>query len=359
MKNKKVIFSILSILVMVTVLSLNPFNVKANSKTNEKLVFQKDIYKDKISKEKFKNSSTIDQKKSLNIKVDKNTTTKQLVIYVVNYPYLSDINAFDTTEQALNFLSLSFDPLKELLLRNDCIAELENYYYSLNDKISSLDKNVLSENQSELVMQSMTLKEMLNYLKKSDSKSNTSSFRLFNTNSNDIDSEYQKILNTISEKKEQTNNSSTGINLTPLSTTYVKTPNGTPVPIIIYEGFTYTPLEIVAINAQYKNLYPNAVLYANPNKRYNCHSYCWYQANGSNPYWMNDPSAYMNDGSYKQTTTLASGVRAYWGNRYHSAVVSKPNGANTLYFSKWGSLGLYLHSDAQCPYGYPSTFWKR
>lgn len=68
---------------------------------------------------------------------------------------------------------------------------------------------------------------------------------------------------------------------------------------------------------------------------------------------MYDPSAYMSDGSYEETYNSGVGDRAYYTvntdpTTYHSAIYSKPG---SVFKSKWGNGGVYLHRYWDCPYG--------
>lgn len=73
---------------------------------------------------------------------------------------------------------------------------------------------------------------------------------------------------------------------------------------------------------------------------FNCHSYAWYSRSASNPYWMENPSAYMSDGSYRRIysgssgqlymgTGIQSGDIVYYGGNTHSAVVTASPSAST------------------------------
>ena len=103
--------------------------------------------------------------------------------------------------------------------------------------------------------------------------------------------------------------------------------------------------------------YPNATHLRNKNPKYNCHSYAWYSTSSSNPYWMDGSYAaiYMSDGSYYQVTSPASGDRIWYGSGDHSGIMY----SSTKVTSKWGMLGLYRHTKADCPYSGAKTYWRR
>lgn len=68
-----------------------------------------------------------------------NMTTAALVETVINYPYLIDIYAFDTLEQGIEWVSMYFPGLPELLSRGDAIDELQKYQAELKKQVSNED----------------------------------------------------------------------------------------------------------------------------------------------------------------------------------------------------------------------------
>lgn len=99
------------------------------------------------------------------------------------------------------------------------------------------------------------------------------------------------------------------------------------------------------------------------NRNYNCHSYAWYSQLASNPYWMPDPSAYWEDGSYVKTTPAigsvpANNLRGFFKtgsnkDTWHSVIVIgryagtlNPYSQNlnmSMVQSKWGEGPVYVH----------------
>ena len=66
-------------------------------------------------------------------------TTAALVETVISYPYLIDIYAFDTLEQGIEWVSMYFLGLPELLSREDAIDELQKYQIKMKEQISNED----------------------------------------------------------------------------------------------------------------------------------------------------------------------------------------------------------------------------
>ena len=119
------------------------------------------------------------------------------------------------------------------------------------------------------------------------------------------------------------------------------------------------------MDKEIQEAYPGITLVASASKKYNCHSYAWYSQTTSNPYWMNDPSAYMRDGSYKAGGYKKNNKIYYatLGNE-HSGVVDqvKVGMAGCYVTSKWGQYGLIRHFYNYCPYYTSSTqisLWER
>lgn len=143
--------------------------------------------------------------------------------------------------------------------------------------------------------------------------------------------------------------------------TYVYTPNNTAVFVWIPDEYSQSVLD--GANAEKDMEYPNATRLASASARYNCHSYAWYLQSSSNPYWMDNPSAYYIDYSYEESTGNIGDIICYFaadGENLHSGVVvarqqGTPNGvcgdANLVtVVSKWGQYGLYQHQGDYCPY---------
>lgn len=111
--------------------------------------------------------------------------------------------------------------------------------------------------------------------------------------------------------------------------------------------------------------------------KYNCHSYAWFNQSENNSYWINDPSAYMTDGSYNRvmsgtsTSSISAvlGDRVFYGttsNPTHSALInSSATGvplATRIVKSKWGASGVFSHTVLNVPSGYDCnnvSVWRR
>lgn len=134
---------------------------------------------------------------------------------------------------------------------------------------------------------------------------------------------------------------------------YVYTPNGSQVQVYDYIDDLSSDT-ISDYNSQFDDLYQDAVRLSSSTRYYNCHSYAWYQSMTSNPYWMDDPSAYYTDGSYYEVTVPQAGdIICYYtsgGFNLHSGAVVEVDNNTITVESKWGKCGLYRHEADYCPY---------
>lgn len=244
-----------------------------------------------------------------------NMTTEALVETVLNYPLLIDMYAFDTPVLGYQAVSSIFYGLPELASRPDAVTYLNNY----------IEKNITEKGDTHItILYANTLIKCIN---------------------DDIASISKAITSSIARTRA-------GI-------TYVYTPNNTPV--AVYYGLTWadhdtTQAQAEAARDYYLQTYPSTEVVGPVDPEYNCHSYAWYWASTSNPYWMNNPSAYMTDGSYYSSYCFVNAKVFYdssWGDQYdHSGIVieeaSYPNPC--VVKSKWGCCALFTHYVDDCPY---------
>jgi len=149
--------------------------------------------------------------------------------------------------------------------------------------------------------------------------------------------------------------------------TYVYTPKGTSV-LAIYMTDELTPAQIASGNNWVAVYYPNAVRLTNTSRKYNCHSYAWYNQSTNNSIWIDSPGddIYWQDGSYLWITTaygfvypipsnVPDGAKVSYGCDDHSAIKV----SSTHFLSKWGQLPLMQHTPSHCPYySYILSYYK-
>lgn len=248
-----------------------------------------------------------------------NMNTEALIDSILDYPFLVNMMVYDTEEEGYEAVKSEFETLRIAIEREDFAKKLFKRYFS--DKNKEIDKMYLEVLLSQAEIRSKLSKHELDLLDKK--------------NSNDT--------------------------ALVMALTYINTPKGSAV-LVDNRSTSYYELTIEqksAIHAQVMRSYPNATLIAHASQKYNCHSYTWYSTSASNYYWMNDPTKYMQDGSYKPTTgTIRAGDKVYWTNGVHSGIVSYVGGSgigNIKIKSKWGEWGVYEHYIGDSPYPTSNT----
>ncbi len=292
-------------------------------------------------------------------------TTDALVEAVLDYPFFCDVYAFDDVQVGVDLMMEHFNGVQELADRDDVASVLLDKYCDeevLTD--ASADSDVLRLTNMEILMSQdfvttkFSKKEKCKFVKTVASKmeekiaspvygeyTNGLLFDLLENNSAD-----SALLSDMAEARDRGYSS------------YVTTPNGTQVPTIANDTEPLTQAQINSYDASCASAYPNAVKLRSASKKYNCHSYAWYSTSSSNKHWMNNPVAYVNDGSYVGANSIISGRKAVYiaknsptysnGFPIHSAIVySYSNNVLTMR-SKWGSCGLYRHVWNDSPYTY-------
>lgn len=323
-----------------------------------------------------------------------NMSTDTLIDAVLEYPFFCDIYAFDNPQDGIDILFNTFNGAKELSQRTDAKEVLMKKYedepvitkdspvdtddffvrfrFSNMDCLLSQDFIIKDLNEDEIAeLSEIVVDKYKQKLDDSTIYSNGSSKMFFklidvdvnNTNSQNLISETENALNSLSDSEDN------GIDYSGIPS-YVSTPNGSQVPVTIYNYETFghdkdedcTLSDAISQTKLYKEIYPNAILLRSPTGKYNCHSYAWYSQESNNNRWMDDPTLYMTDGSYNYTNNPGINNRVvYFTNNKidHSAIVrERLTGASQNKFlldmvivdSKWGRLGLYRHNGADSPY---------
>ncbi len=285
-------------------------------------------------------------------------TTDALVEAVLDYPYFYDIYAFEDVQVGVDLMMDTFNGVQELADRDDVATVLLDKYCDeevLTD--ASADDDVFRLTNMEVLLAQdfvttkFSKKDKCRFVKNVASKmedkvaspvygefTNSLLFDLTEKNCKD-----STILNDMQSVRDSA------------TITYVYTPKGTAVAAYLNSSEPLSFWQRMKITLQYTAAYPNAELLALASGKYNCHSYAWYQQSTSNDKWINDPSAYWKDGSYKRTSVAAANRKmTYFSNSnnalQHSAVINSVSGSTITVTSKWGQCGLYKHNATYSPY---------
>jgi hypothetical protein len=338
----------------------------------------------------------------------KQISTEGLIETVLTYPLLSDIFAFNSTQEGFDAVKSRFNGLQALLARHDAGRKLLSRYREMDPATvtqaasSTMQGNIAIEfvyvetllaqpeimsqmsAQEQRVLLSETLKKgqqkqnaadvygilsqeattlvMGKALNQVDPKavtelSRNEAVKAFLESGFMVRDDLSTLNNIVTQAQKTLNQkvapyvalegdvSTSDYNGT------VTTPKGSSVSVIV-RTYELSQAEIDSINAQIGTSYPNASRERNASRKYNCHSYAWYSQSTSNDRWMNSPGddKYWTDGSYIADRYDAPDYRVSYASDDHSAIVAYSPTGPYLYRSKWGTAGLYRHVPGYDPY---------
>lgn len=288
----------------------------------------------------------------------KSLTTKALIETIINYPYIMELQLWNTMTEGYEQVSSQLNAFGELEIRNNSSSELLKLYESFNI-LTDTQRKTATLNERQAINTLEVLLSQDRYLEKM------------------TDEELSRLEIAVSQKidqKKDYHNSTYSVFGTsleqrgistyywtendPHTTTYVSTPRGSLVEVWSYS----TELDAEQRDDQYDGLmdYPSAQPIGVPTAKYNCHSYAWYQQSTSNRYWMPYADEYVTDGSYNEYSTPRVGdVVYYYGGAFHSGKVTSVSGSAPKVTSKWGPGCLVSHLESDCPYSSYTTYYRR
>ena len=238
-----------------------------------------------------------------------NMTTEALLETVLDYPLMVNVLVQNTPEIGYKFLLENNAAFRELVTRNDMIDVVDDKLFSekLRSTAVKTDSEIVSETGLRMIYNVLAAKN----------------------------SAY------VAKASQVTNNN-------------VKTPKGSKVPH--YENLTWadhdtTSAAATSADNQLARTYPSATKISGPKPAYNCHSYAWHSTSTSNKYWIDSPTLYWSDGSYKVTSSPKNADKVVYlqgSSVIHSAIYF--NAPTKLVQSKWGYAGVYRHQQGYGPY---------
>lgn len=307
------------------------------------------------------------------IKYAQSLSTKELVEYAVNHPFLIDIFLFNSIEEGMKHLEESFTVFKELFGREDCAEQLLHKYIALDSSVytaenlvqenydtkifietyfglnySDLEENITDQFVSEFEKKYLELPETIqNY---------TLSMIFFEgINENMGYVPVDAIPDTMKDNwiQKDIRNELSFTKLEPVTTIMngayyyygYQVING--VSVYCYQFFLgdFSTEDKKYIRDDMADAHPTFSRVSDATKKYNCHSYAWYSVSTSNILWINDPGpVYGNTNYYAKwiipMNTPVSGDKVLFftgSNLQHSAVLT---GTSTC-ISKLGQAGVY------------------
>lgn len=266
----------------------------------------------------------------------------ELIEAISEYPFLIDVYAFDNYQMAIDHMENTCDAYRELIIRKNGAESLYNVLAKRTKESKSLSEKICDEELAILLLYQPQFTESLSTEQLDEINNITNTEEFYG------DPDYIK---------------SSG----------VTTPKGSKVSVI-QPQCNHTTSWHDAQDKEIINTY-NVTKISRGTCKYNCHSYAWYSQSTSNAYWINNPSPYMTDGSYKKVLSglgtssinVKSGDRVFWGTNsspIHSAVIQSsatgaPLATRTVY-SKWGKLGVFRHTVSNSPYSTANiSAWNR
>lgn len=350
-----------------------------------------------------------------------NINTADLVETVLNYPLFLDMLAYNDIQTGFNEVAGDFNGLTELLNRQDAGIELLKRYRQMdpakvrqgwssdkqekyirdffiiemilaqkpiinglneNEKLALLEESLKKFNakverrtvfgkfsleRSALIM-GRVLERDQSFLS-SDSAMNAR-VNTFTSGAALADNEVlEYIYNAVLDRLSQNKGHIIGLNGGIYDPVTIYTPRNNKITSaikLIDDEFTAT--EANDSNNYWKSRYEKATFVSGSTRKYNCHSYAWYQQSSSNTVWLSNPGddQFWNDGSYEYITSASDysaipnsapgGTKiSYPASTDHSAVVY----SSSQFIAKWGSGPLMRHSPDHSPYSnsinYPKT----
>lgn len=277
-------------------------------------------------------------------------STDELVTAVLDYPCFIDMIFYDTYQEGFEAVRDNFNGLQELLSRKDSGEYLLEIYKNVNlCQVLSID------NEDEKFDESLDLLYLETILAQPEitetlSDQNLAELETLVENNYEIQVENEDETASLSfSGYYESLADQQGVELYDYTST-VKTPNGSAVTVIVRTGTDTAYNNRTAIKNSILKNYPGASVVGDATIKYNCHAFAWA---ASNTVWMNDPSKYWSDGSYKlkaEHSPTAIGQKAYYpgSGKEHSGHVVRLSGNQIR--SKWGEQSLVEHSVSNCPY---------
>lgn len=266
-------------------------------------------------------------------------STEELSEYVLEYPLLADILAFDTAEQAISHLSDTSNIFREFFSRENSTEillekyDLLNVDYELLSRSSSDNPMTESGYTKELFLQTFfvySLNELSdyeeNYLIKimndkytakngfcEDYSTSLLFYELVERNYAYVPSNI--VIDNASDLFESLA-ASTGFTSAGLPSMELKnrayytlgkyTKYNCSSVCFRYDSGDLSSSEIENIDKVYANNHPSWTKQYSATKKYNCHSYAWLISLPSNIYWLNNPDPYANSSSFDCNGTNCS-----------------------------------------------------
>ena len=267
-------------------------------------------------------------------------STEQLIEAVLDYPFIIDLFLTDDYESAVGSICENCDAFHELISRSDAEKTIVEWVEQRKKAHTGITAEEEIENDAMMLLLLHT-DELANEITQADVAT--------------LDGFSNMV--TVKWESESLNRRAQDI----------RTPNGTVVSYIT-QNCVHTAADFHSrLDEETVSTY-NVTLVSSGTCKYNCHSYAWYSTSSNNSAWINNPSAYMTDGSYVNLLnglgTFSSyvdyGAKICYGTSsaaLHSAILTSSASnvplASRVATSKWGRAGVFMHNVSNVP----SDYW--
>lgn len=306
--------------------------------------------------------------------------TKQLLDICLDFPYVTDLYAFDDPQRGFKYLTSEFNGFDELFKRSDVYGFLLNEYSKIELAVPYLAKVTPIERGNYSFKCDLLVRLIKNFNERNElSKSEKERFSLQTDRNIKIINDNPELFYTMC--KEAVSQLKKDVSSFRSQTWYegeiVTFSDGrqyrlssrrTPLYSEVIAGTLITPdfdsgtKTSIAYNVEQNY---SVTVVDSATRKYNCHAFAWHMHEGheDDEVWIGakdatDEDIYWNDGSYISISPSQATHVSY--SSEHSAIRL----GNGLYCSKWGAWPLIEHDSLEVPsgfngYGIPIGFYKR
>ena len=274
-------------------------------------------------------------------------STEELIEVVLDYPCFGDMFFYPSYQEGYEAVMQHFNGLQELYKREDVGSSLVSVYseIDINDIVNQKDGY-----EQFLEVLRLTYFDTIISQKFFQEKMTATECEVLNKQQQYI----KRVISGTAENKDadvcSTRASIIIDDIDVYDITVTLTPGGSLVEIWSLASTDRAYLLRSYYKQHIESEYPGAEVVGDATLTYNCHAYAWMRTTS---YWLNDPTAFMTDGTYTRLSSNAAiepGQVIYYpysGNE-HSGLVISTSGNSVR--SKWGPQSLVEHARDNCPY---------
>ena len=303
--------------------------------------------------------------------------TDQLLDLCLDFPYLTDMYAFNDPQKGFEYMISEYNGFDELLKRDDIVDKLLEEYGKIESAVTFLSKATDIEKGNYSFKCDLLVKLIRLVKERNEFTTQASECFIDQTKRNaDVIKRHPELYGSMCQEAilSPNNDADSSSRVSWYEGEIVSLNDGrqyqlysrrTPANSVVITGTLittdYSYIEQISLKYDVENNY-NVTVVGPATKKYNCHSYAWHMSDGhsSDEVWIGlksaqDEDIYWTDGSYYSVSSSQATHVSY--SNEHSAIRL----SNGLYRSKWGALPLVEHASSVVPniYGIPVEFYKK